>query len=391
MSPSLPPRPSLEWLRKTAKDRLDELRLADPEATLATAQLLVARDQGFSSWRALKAHVDRLRRDAGSEIPLPILQSFFGHVGAGRFDHVSLMIAAIPQLVNTVGPHPFWGGRPQALHVAIETGRREMIDLLLDAGADVNGANAEYGHWSPLMIAADKPEIRAELLRRGARVGLLEALRLADDGRVEELLADGLLPAIQPNGGSILAFARTTFAIDRLLALGAAPDTPDRWGSTPIDAMSRLGPRGAPLVRHMIAHRIAAAPEEYARLGDLATLERLIAADPAIVLRDAVMMAAVDGRHHDLVHWLLAHGASANARSTAPSRQTALHSAAWNGDLRMVQQLTAAGADRHARDEQYDGTPLDWARTSITVTNNRQCEAVADYLQRLDDSAGASG
>jgi hypothetical protein len=188
-----------------------------------------------------------------------------------------------------------------------------------------------------------------------------------------------------------LLFARTTFAIDRLLALGAAPDPPDRWGSTPIDAMSRLGPRGAPLVRHMIAHGIAAGPEEYARLGDLATLERLIAADPAVVLRDAVMMAAVDGRHHDLVHWLLAHGASANARSTAQSRQTALHSAAWNGDLRMVQQLTAAGADRLARDEQYDGTPLDWARTSITVTNNRQCEAVADYLQRLDDSAGASG
>jgi ankyrin repeat protein len=102
------------------------------------------------------------------------------------------------------------------------------------------------------------------------------------------------------------------------------------------------------------------------------------------------MMAAVDGRHHDLVHWLLAHGASANARSTAPSRQTALHAAAWNGDLRMVQQLTAAGADRHARDEQYDGTPLDWARTSITVTNNRQCEPVAAYLQRLDDSARAS-
>ena len=58
-------------------------------------------------------------------------------------------------MVNAVGPHPFWGGRPQPLHVAIETKRRDMFDLLLGAGADVNGTNDEYDHWSPLMLARD--------------------------------------------------------------------------------------------------------------------------------------------------------------------------------------------------------------------------------------------
>src|SRR5580704_9154919 len=56
----IPARPSLEWLRKLAKDRLAELRIAWPEAKLAQAQLQVAREFDFPSWRSMKARVDRL-------------------------------------------------------------------------------------------------------------------------------------------------------------------------------------------------------------------------------------------------------------------------------------------------------------------------------------------
>jgi ankyrin repeat protein len=78
----------------------------------------------------------------------------------------------------SITAHPFWGGRPQPLHVAIETKRRDLFDLLLEAGADVNGTNDEYDHWSPLMLARDseREDMRDELIRRGARVGLMEAL-----------------------------------------------------------------------------------------------------------------------------------------------------------------------------------------------------------------------
>jgi predicted enzyme related to lactoylglutathione lyase len=57
----LPERPSLEYLRKLAKNRLAELRRTDPEARLAMALLQVAREHGFPSWRALKAQLDRQR------------------------------------------------------------------------------------------------------------------------------------------------------------------------------------------------------------------------------------------------------------------------------------------------------------------------------------------
>lgn len=382
MSPTLPPRPSLEWLRKTAKHRLAELRTSDPKATLAIAQRDVARDYGFESWRKLKAAIEEV--PPAPHFSDETTKGFFLLVGKGMTDEVRDALDASPHLINTVGPHPFWGGRPQALHVAVETKHREMFDLLLGRGADVNGSNNQYDHWSPLMLAIHRGnvEMRDELLRRGARVGLVEALMLGDNDRVDELLTRGL-PEVVPNDGSLIAFARTAHAIDRLLELGASPEKKDRWGSAPIDAMSRLGAEGIPLVRHLIARGASASPEEYARLGDLEALTAMVGADPAIARRDSVIIAAVGNRHHALVEWLLTHGASANARERAKSRQTALHEAAWNGDLRMTEILITAGADPASRDEEHNNTPLGWAETSREITNNPQCDEVAAYLRAL--------
>jgi hypothetical protein len=54
---SLPARPSLEQLRKQAKDRLASM----PDAKLADAQFALARDYGFDSWPKLVRHVDGLQ------------------------------------------------------------------------------------------------------------------------------------------------------------------------------------------------------------------------------------------------------------------------------------------------------------------------------------------
>jgi ankyrin repeat protein len=377
---------------------LQRLRAANPSAVLAQAQLQLAREYGFDSWRKLKRQVEERERALAASAPSgtpaltrdQVVQGFLKLVGTGQLDEVRRLLAAAPQMVNAVGPHPFWGGRLQPLHVAIETKRRDMFELLLDAGADVNGTNDQYEHWSPLMLARDAAceDMREELVRRGARVGLMEALLFGDDTLVEEMLRLGrvALPSYAPNGGSILNFARTPFAIDRLIELGVATDVKDRWGSSPIESMSRLGPRGQSLVRHLIARGVPAAPAEYARLGDRQTLESLFEQDPGIIRSAAVMMGAVDFRHHALVEWLIAHGASVNARASAPSRHTALHSAAWNGDLEMARLLVTAGANIAARDEEHDGTPLGWAEVSIDVTNNPKCREVVEFLASLEST-----
>jgi ankyrin repeat protein len=137
-------------------------------------------------------------------------------------------------------------------------------------------------------------------------------------------------------------------------------------------------------VLHLVSRGVAADPQHYARLGDITTVARLCEADPTIAQRESVLMAAVDGGHRALVQWLLERGAKANARSDAQSRQTALHSAAWIGDLTTVKLLVEAGADRAARDEEHSATPRDWAATAIHVTNNPKCAQVVAYLDQLD-------
>jgi ankyrin repeat protein len=390
MSDPLPARANLAWLRKTAKQQLRTMRAQGRDAKLAEAQFAVARQYGFSSWRSLKAHIDQLSQVAAAAtraLADEEVAKFLRAVGDGRMDEVRAGLAAERRLVNAVGPHPYWGGRPQALHVAVETRRRNTFDLLLAAGADINGSNDQYEHWSPLMLAFhwNEPGMRQALIDRGARIGLVEAMLLEDDAMVERLLRPGkaALPANEPNGGSLLAFARTPFAIDRLLELGVSPDKKDRWDTSPVEAMSRLGPRGLPLVRHLVSRGLKAEPQEYARLGDKESLTALIAVDDEIARRDAVMMGAVEFGHHDMVRWLLDRGANVNARAVAGSGGTALHSAAWNGDLPMVKLLVAAGADVSACDPEHDNTPAGWAEVALTVSNNPKCKDVLDYLSTL--------
>jgi len=391
MARALPARPNLDWLRKTAKDQLRELRAQDPARKLAHAQFALARQYGFASWRALKAHVDELQSASQPRADEEVA-AFLRHVGGGRIAAIEAALAKSPAIVNAVGPHPYWGGRPQALHVSIETTRRDVFDLLLAAGADVNGDNRLYEHWSPLMITYDKerPDMRDALLARGARIGVVEALMAGDDDAVRRMLKRGkaALPP-GPNGGSILAFARTPYAIDRLLELGAPIDSKDRWETTPMEAFSRLGPRGQQLVEHLRGRGVAAPPEAYARVGDKEAIAKLLAADPHVIANDDILLAAVEFGHLELVQWLLDRGANPNARSRIGSEGTALHSAAFEGNLEMVKLLVAASADIHAIDREHQGTPEGWARAAIEITNNPQCAVVADYLRETLTSAPA--
>ena len=50
----LPERPSLEQLRKQAKEHLGTLRATDPSVSLAAAQHALAREYGFDSWPKLR-------------------------------------------------------------------------------------------------------------------------------------------------------------------------------------------------------------------------------------------------------------------------------------------------------------------------------------------------
>lgn len=85
--------------------------------------------------------------------------------------------------------------------------------------------------------------------------------------------------------------------------------------------------------------------------GDAAALERTVAAHPDMVARAA-----------GYARWDLALGlARLGFPVTTPGR-TALHVAASDDHLEVVQALLDLGADPDARDDEHRATPLEWAR-----------------------------
>ena len=71
---SLPLRANLEWLKKLSKERLTAIRLREPDAQLSDAQLEVAREYGFASWRKLQAHVEEVRAQLDALVPADVRQ-----------------------------------------------------------------------------------------------------------------------------------------------------------------------------------------------------------------------------------------------------------------------------------------------------------------------------
>ena len=120
MSRNLPARPNLEYLKNEAKDRLDELRRADPRAQLADAQQALAREYGFANWPALKAHVDSRVVDA----PSAIAGGWIANVSRSK-------------------RHPSNQFRSARIHFTVRGRTVEIVDEFVDeAGKAVRGRNS---------------------------------------------------------------------------------------------------------------------------------------------------------------------------------------------------------------------------------------------------------
>src|SRR5262245_589850 len=118
---SLPLRPNLDWYKKSAKKRLDELRTTNPDAKLADALLDVAREHGFSSWRQLKERIDQA-------IDLPKLFEAIRQHQTAVIRKLLEQKPGLSRLADADGQ--------TALHIAAESNNPDAIVLLLQNKAD---------------------------------------------------------------------------------------------------------------------------------------------------------------------------------------------------------------------------------------------------------------
>ena len=433
---SLPDDPNLDWLRKQAKRRLDELRAANPSAQLSDAQFDLARRYGFTSWRALKAHIDALATDG----------QLFEAARNGDVAKLAELLDANPDKLYVRDKPYEW----TLLHAAAHNGRLAAVNFLLDRGLDVNarekGDNTYPIHWA---AAAGHVDVVRRLADAGGDVvgkgddHALEVIGWATcwDGAndtahravVDVLIAHGaqhhIFSAVamgladevrrivsadpsalshrlsrNENHQTPLLFAVRTNRpemVALLVELGADPlaTDGDGYGATMYATSPHVDRAVLEAVRKLTAAELTSADRGSRRvhgnvtdliaslsLGDEAAAERLV--------RDNADLLATGGSLHLLakrgdvraVRWMLDHGADPNARwAHWDADVTPLHLAALQGHADVVEALLAAGADPTIRDSKHDGDALGWAE------HGGRADVVRILLRTSPQSPFASG
>ena len=410
----LPARPSLEQLRKRAKDLLRAARAGDAgalarlqhvtfdSAILADAQLAIAREYGFRSWSALVQHVraNTLQVDGilskplirphelrgarpylladGSIVTTEDVYRMFVAARAGDMAEVRLLLARAPGLAvveyNYTPP----------IHFTVREGHRALTELLIARGADI-ASYRTYPFGDALLTMAEERAhhdvaalLRARLAQRFRVSGnvqrIIDAARDGDVAAVEaELARDPLLAQARNETGDTplhhAAHGAHLAVVRVLLDAGADADAERGDGYRPIHlALMRNFLHGAPTARgfeiaDLLLARGARCTMFVAALrGDHEFIR-------SALQRDVSLANEEDSCHHrpisgaarrndiELVQMLLAHGADPNLPEEGAPRGHALWIAVQERRYELAQLLLEHGADPNGMVES-SGTPM---------------------------------
>ena len=292
--------------------------------TLADAQLLVARSNGFASWPKFAAHLEDLSRASS---PASQFEAAADAIIAGDATTLADLLRKHPGLVRERSSREH---RSTLLHYVsangIEGFRQKtpanIVDIarqLLDAGADVNAESDAYGGRSTTLgLAATS----CHPAKAGVQLALLQLL--LDRGAIVD----------RPDGGS---------SVNDCLHNGRGQAAAFLAGKgARLDLEGAAGVGRLDLIQGFFDHEGAWKPP--------ATPKQL---------RDAFAWACQFG-HTIIVDFLLEHGVDLHA-SLAHHGQTGLHWAAYGGHADTVRLLLNRGAQVDTADEVFGGTPLAWA------------------------------
>lgn len=292
--------------------------------------------------------------------------SFINAADSGYADEVKTMLTENPELVDVKGRARYSTRDVRALHYALNYGHVDVVEQLLEAGADVNAKADET--WAPIHYAlrGAHPELTEMLLNRNAHVDVYAAAGLGDLAKVKAFVKDQPETVHQrgPGGATPLHFATTgavaNFLLDQGSDVNAQDDrgrTPLTWNSEKQEVVDVLLANGAYVDDIFLA----------CALGNVEQVAQMLDADLSLLHKHreprtgTPLHVAADKGQLEVARLLIKRGAAVNA-VTDSGDITPIHDAAFSGRLEMVKFLLAQGADPTARDTEFGAPPLSWAR-----------------------------
>lgn len=160
----LPANATLDSIRKQAKAFLKALKAGDAAARQRTlpyftepatiglqdAQLVIAREFGFSSWTGLKTHLERAQ--PGKPATEQLANRFLALATLSYFGDIAADPERYAQAKALLEEHPEIAG--ESIHVAAALGDGDAIDRWLDQDPKLAGKRGGPYDWEPLLYAA---------------------------------------------------------------------------------------------------------------------------------------------------------------------------------------------------------------------------------------------
>lgn len=375
---SLPSNPSLQHLRREAR-----VRQRDQDLTLSEAQFAVARSYGFSGWPALRHYLDQVAElgvdptavtsaapaDAFCELacltwspldhpdrwaaaadrwtPELAADSIWAAAAAADVDQLRRHLGDRPRSSRARGGPFGWTPLLQLTYSRLPGLTVDRVlaaaSAILDAGADPDAGFLWQGLATPFTVLTG-------VLGEGEQGNRRQPRQVGAIDLTELLLARGAHP-VDHQGLYNRMFRADDSHLEQLFAHGLTDAPPGPWERRLGEAMESRSAMWRRQVDWAASHGFADRLVLLARHG--------IDTTAAVLQVDPVVPTDPDARDQE--------GA------------TALHRAAWAGDLARIEALLAAGADPCPVEPRFDATPLDWAVHAC------QTEA-ADLLRQVQAS-----
>ena len=266
----------------------------------------------------------------------------------GRMDRLRELLATDPALVHARG-----GDGQTPLHFA---GTVEVAECLLESGADLEARDVDHESTPAQYMVRDRQEVLRFLIERGCQTDLLMAAALGEAGLVRRHL--------EANPDSI----RLRVSDDYFPMVGGkSGGTIYQWTlGWYVSAHQVAGNFGHESIFQLLMER---SPDEIKLIAacwlkDEAAVNSLLHFQPDLARRlpEAERRQLAHAvRNNDLpaVRLMLAIGLPVDAGSQHGA--TALHWAAWHGNLEMVKLLLHHHPPLEQTDADFHGTPLRWA------------------------------